>query len=449
MKDARKLLELFDQNQEFYDEVVLKGIEKNRKGDAKITIIDTNGEVLKGANVLAVQQNHEFKFGANFFLLDEFETEEKNQLYKERFKELFNIATIAFYWRELEPEQGKPRYDKDSEKIYRRPPTDLCVEFCEQNGISPREHALCYDRFYPLWLKGAEKEQFKPLMKKRIQEVAERYEGRIESVEVCNEMTVRNGITKYYWDPEYTEWCHKTARKYFPNAILGINEGPTSCWNRPQDENNLYYNYIKEQLDRGTPIDAIGMQYHLFYKQDTIYESTRCYLDPKHMYASMDFFSQLVPNLQVTEISIPAYSYDADDEATQAEVLDKIYHVWFSHPATSEIIYWNFVDGYCYAPAPAGADPRSTIGMMAEGENNYFGGLLRFDLSPKPAFYKLKDMLTREWHTEQNMKTDDKGQVQFRGFYGEYNVTIDVHGKFVTKKVKISKKSDNDIEIRL
>lgn len=54
-------------------------------------------------------------------MLDEFDHAEENQNYREVFKKCFNLATIPFYWDGLEPEQGKPRYDKDSPKVWRRP----------------------------------------------------------------------------------------------------------------------------------------------------------------------------------------------------------------------------------------------------------------------------------------------------------------------------------------
>ena len=54
-----------------------------------------------------------------------------------------------------EPEKGKTRYEKDSVPMYRRPPIDLCIEFCEKHGIEPREHALAYDNFFPKWLYDA------------------------------------------------------------------------------------------------------------------------------------------------------------------------------------------------------------------------------------------------------------------------------------------------------
>lgn len=155
MDHNKAVYELFDKQKEFYEKTVTEGIEKNRKGDGTISLFDKDGMPLKGATVKLVQKSHEFRFGANIFMLDELESEEKNEKYKKRFAELFNMATLPFYWDALEPERGKPRYDKDSPKIYRRPPTDLCIEYCEKHGIEPREHALAYEHFFPEWIRGA------------------------------------------------------------------------------------------------------------------------------------------------------------------------------------------------------------------------------------------------------------------------------------------------------
>ena len=69
------------------------------------------------------------------------------------FKEYFNLATVPFYWKDLEPEDGKPRYDKNSPKIYRRPAPDLCMDYCEQNGVAPKLHCLVYNSWTPEWAK--------------------------------------------------------------------------------------------------------------------------------------------------------------------------------------------------------------------------------------------------------------------------------------------------------
>ena len=81
--------------------------------------------VLENVKVKLEQKTHDFKFGCNLFMLDELETDEKNAKFKEMYPQLFNLATLPFYWNAIEPEEGKTRYTKDSPKMYRRPNPDL------------------------------------------------------------------------------------------------------------------------------------------------------------------------------------------------------------------------------------------------------------------------------------------------------------------------------------
>ena len=107
------------------DRRIQDGIEKYRKGN--FTLQFSNEYC--GKKVQVKLKNHKFRFGANLFMLDEFpDDEKKNRIYKEKFKEVFNLATLPFYWDATEPEEGKTRYHKTAEKIYRRPPIDLCLE---------------------------------------------------------------------------------------------------------------------------------------------------------------------------------------------------------------------------------------------------------------------------------------------------------------------------------
>ena len=202
------------------------GIEKNRKGDFKLKTPFKPGE-----KVHVKLKNHKFRFGCNMFMLDEIpDDKHKNELYKEKLAALFNMATVPFYWDATEPEDGKTRYGKDAEKMYRRPPADLCVEFCEKHGIEPREHALCYDHFFPAWLKGKSNEEVKAHLEKRMQEISSRYADKIPTIEVTNEMFWDNGITDLYLAPEYMEWCYKKAAEYFPHNELCINEWTGAIW---------------------------------------------------------------------------------------------------------------------------------------------------------------------------------------------------------------------------
>ena len=83
-------------------------IEKNRKADAKVKI----DGVPAGAKVKVEQMTHAFIFGAHIFNYDQLGSDECNEKYKALYGHdaLFNSATVAFYWKTLEPEEGKPRF---------------------------------------------------------------------------------------------------------------------------------------------------------------------------------------------------------------------------------------------------------------------------------------------------------------------------------------------------
>ena len=185
------------------------------------------------------------------------------------------------------------------------------------------------------------------------------------------------------------------------------------------------------------------MQFHMFGKRDVEYEYTRPYYDPENLMKHMDLYSRFGKPLQVTEITIPAYSNDAEDEAIQAEIIEHLYPIWFSHPNTEQIVYWNAIDGYAHLWDPSPEKIKASQGDMTLGENVYYGGLLRFDMTPKPAYNAIKNLLQNVWHTEEEIVTDENGEAIFRGFYGKYDVTYTVDGKEITKTIDLSKEKYN------
>ena len=144
--------------------------------------------------------------------------------------------------------------------------------------------------------------------------------------------------------------------------------------------------------------------------------------------------------LQITEVTVPAYTDRAEDEALQAELLTNLYTLWFSHERMEQIVYWNLPDGYAaFAPQ----------GDMTAGENYYRGGLLRFDLTPKPAYEALYDLIHVKWHTSADRQTAADGSAAFKGFYGDYDLTAEWNGRTVKKTVHLAKGRDNAFTLAL
>lgn len=442
MSERRNVLEAFERERAQAEKRIAEGIEAHRKGDAVITLTDAYERPIAGASIRAVQKTHEFRFGANLFMLDELESEEKNQKYKDAFAELFNIATLPFYWKDLEPTEGRPRFAKDSERIYRRPPIDLCIEYCQAHGIEPREHCLNYETWLPDRLIDAPVSVIKEKLEARIRILAQRYRDLIPCWEVTNETLYphRNRkVSAFYHERDFVEWSFKTAEKYLGRNTLAINDAHLNVWAGAfNHRRSAYYMQIERELHAGSRIDAIGMQFHMFYPREQELAATRLFYTPSHLFEVMDTYADFGKPLQITEITVPAYSQDAEDEAIQADILEWLYSIWFSHPRMSQIIYWNLVDGYAaYAPQ----------GDMTAGENRYFGGLLRFDLSKKPAYLRLYELIHRRWHTEQAGVTDKNGRCTFRGFYGQYELTVEVGGKSTVQHIDLSKKRNGSFTL--
>ena len=438
--DRDGVLRLFRLMAEEIDARVKAGIELNRKGPMLFTFLDKDGKVLENVHLKVTQKTHDFKYGADLFMLDEIvDSKEKNEAYKEHFAAAFNLATVPFYWEDLEPEPGKPRYAADSPRIYRRPPTDLCIDWCERNGIEPKCHILNYANFTPQWAKGDIFKE-KSLLEKRMRELAERYARRIRMWEVTNETFWGTNFrgSNFYQQDDFIEWSFKTAEKYFPANELIINEYAGVWSSGYHRDRSRYYMQIERALLKGARIDGVGLQFHMFHKggAEDVIKKTRDYYDPMRLFDVMDTYAKLGRPLQITEITIPAYSEEPGDEETQAEILRTLYRIWFSHRAMKAIIYWNLPDGYAAFAKP---------GDFSCGENMYYGGLCRFDMTPKPAYQVVRDLFGKQWRT--NFERDVGGQFSFRGFHGTYELEATANGRTVKQEFRLNPDFADRIEI--
>ncbi len=438
-KLSKDVLLPFEQAKEYTEERINMGIEAHRKGFATLEVLNQKGEAVP-AHIEIKQKTHDFKFGCNLFMLEELESDDKNEEYKKAFAELFNLATLPFYWSDLEPTEDAPRFSKDSPKVYRRPAPDLCTEYCKESGIEPKLHCLNYDQWSPVWL-PTDVPTVKRLLDKRIARIAERYKDVIPSMEVVNESLCNlhnhpdRRSTEFFKEEDFVEWSFEHARKYLPANHLIINEATQDVWGDFKYNRSRYYMQIERALSKGASIDSVGMQYHMFYSAEDMVEKSKVFYDPKTLYAVMDRYSDFRKPLQVTEVTIPAYSAEADDEELQAEIITRLYKIWFSHPNMEAIVYWNMIDGYAaFAPK----------GDMTAGENKFHGALMRFDLSKKPAYHALKKLIHETWKTRLSL---DAASASFKGFYGKYDLTVTVGDKTVTKEIHIRKGAENRFKI--
>lgn len=406
------VLKSYLENKEIIDRYVENGIEKYRKGDFTLKFSEGGKKKIK-----ITHKKHSFLFGTTAFMLDSFEKPEKEVEYKKLFANLFNQAVVPLYWSDLEPEEGKPRFAKDSVNIYRRPPVDTVLQFCEEYGIQPKGHCMLWNSFLPKWFLEKDEEGKKAAIERRFKEISERYADKIPSFDIVNESAANYFRGKRNIFPNYDRYGMKLGAKYFPNNIKILNETNGAIWRNffNQSEYVPFNMQLREFIREGIPFDEIGLQYHIFIPNDQIEgtDAFNSFLRADVMLDAMELFNSYGYPMHISEITIPSYAGKIpENEEIQAYLTETLYKIWFATEHMKSIVWWNLCDGYA-AYAPLGSE---------EGENHYAGGLCRFDMSPKPAYLALDRLINHEWRT--NIECDCEGEISFRGFFGEYEIEV-------------------------
>ncbi|MBQ9813248.1 MAG: endo-1,4-beta-xylanase [Thermoguttaceae bacterium] len=409
---------------EFWNDEVQKEIderiEKFRKADANISIEN----VKPGSTVKIEQLTSDFMFGAHIFNFNQLGSKELNDKYKSVYGSLFNQATVAFYWKTLEPIQGKPRFEEapeDTEEFWnsvaepkkqphwRRPAPDPVVAFCESKGLQTTGHTIIWGNRkwqHPEWLpKEPEKvDEMEALFAKRIRELGRRYQGRLNRWDVVNESSVdfkREGGSAYGLMPEdYAFKAYQVAADVFPETVeFNIND---------YSVDDRYAAQIADLRARGARIDNVGIQMHLFNPAETLgIAEGKAIQTPEVQKKRLTAADKTGLPLILSEITITAPNDDERGRAIQAIVARNLYRYWFSWPSMRGITWWNIVDD-CGAPG----EPTTS-------------GLFTRQMTPKPSYYALERLILHEWRTNFEVEaTASKVDVKFRGFKGKYRASF-------------------------
>lgn len=398
--------------------------ELHRKGDVCVKVIDSRNRPVAGALVSTEQTAGDFRFGANAFLLGGNGSPELDKRWEDLFADAFDLAVVPFFWKDLEPERGRPRFSADSPARYRRPPPDAVIDFCQRHGIEPKAHALTYHQFNPEWM-SHDIDECERMYESWFAAVGERYRTRIPSWDVVNE-----AISRYSWTSaaaplprDWVAWSFAAARRHFPGCRLILNDDTASWSNRGYHyfgrETHPFVLLIENMLLKGVPIDEIGLQFHLMdYQESETWKRASRHLDeerllePSELLRVLDHYARFGKPVHISEITVPCFGTTPDDEELQAEIAEMLYRTWFSHPSVASIVWWNVVDGHAHGK---------------EGELR--GGLVNKDLSTKAVYRTLKRLIRSEWRTTSSGTTDAAGSYITRAFHGTHHVRVTASGR--------------------
>ena len=406
------------------------GIRENRMGTFAVTFTGADGKPLENAEVKAELVRHDFLFGCNGFMVKGFTNAVENAKYEEAFLSLFNQITIPYYWKGIEPEQGKLRFGKDSQYLYRRPPPDTVIEFADKHGLTKKGHPLVWSNaqwMIPEWLPKDQESRTK-LFEKRIEQICARYGDQVKLWDIVNEVTDHD--VKVIMPKDYCFWAFKLAEKHFPSDVAFTLNFTTGIWERDRLEYGVDYLMVENMLLKKAKVDVIGMQFHLFNDSDFRQALDGKRFTPEQLFRIMDRFAVFGKPFHVTEITVPAYkNVSPDADVWQAYLARQFYRAWFSHPNMACITWWNLVDG-----------------TAAGGEDRCRGGLLNRDFTKKPAYGALDALINGEWKTRATLKPVN-GQASLDGFYGTYRFTVTRNGQTVTKEVPLNKRGPRAVAV--
>ncbi len=398
-------------------------IAKHRKARITLNLIDPHGNPLKPSIPIQIKQTrHKFLFGSNVFKLNQCRTDAHNAAYAEHFSDLLNFATLPFYWWNYERNQGHP----DDAR------TQDLITWCKANRITTKGHPLAWNYIQPPWIDQEDPDAAMRLQLKRIERCIDRFSGDIDMWDVVNEATHYDRpfcleraptLTQAITNMGVTEYIRQTfavARKAGPNSALLINDYRTD----PAYENKVITKLVDE---RGKAMyDVIGIQSHMHSK----------YWGAKRAWNTCEAFAKYDVPLHYTETTVVSgpksdngWSTTAKGEATQADAVAEFYTTLFSHPAVEAITWWDFTDQNAWQKAPA--------------------GLIRTDMSPKPAYDRLKDLIKDKWWTSTQGVVGPQGAIDFTGFLGEYQLSTTLNGRRVTAHLTLDKGTNESVKVKL
>lgn len=401
-------------------------IEQCRQADCVVVVLDASGDPVERAGLAVRQTRHAFLFGSNIFGWGNQRDEAAETAYREHFAELLNFATLPFYWTGYEPRQGEPNHQR----------TEQVARWCKQQGIATKGHPLAWNMGDPRWLPD-DLDEIRRLQMARIDDCVARFPGLIDRWDVVNEATHfdreefanrRSPKLTAMWaaagQMEFTRECFTHARASAPESTLLINDYRVDP---------AYEKVIEQLVDAdGKPMyDVIGIQSH---QHGGVWTNRK-------IWRTCERFARFGVPLHYTETTIISgekgwmksrgtpWESTPEGEAEQARQVARFYTMLFSHPSVEAITWWDFSDYHAWQGAPA--------------------GFLRADMTPKPAYDALKSLIKGAWWTELTIATDAAGLAAFRGFLGDYSITVTVDGKTVEKPFSLEREAENRWVVKL
>jgi GH35 family endo-1,4-beta-xylanase len=287
-----------------------------------------------------------------------------------RFTEVFDFVRIPFVWREIEPEaQGVQSYDA----------LDKCVTACAKGGVALRGGPLLNFgiQFVPDWVYAWENdyEAIYGFAREHVRRTVQRYATRIPTWVVASGLHA-DSVFSFNFEQviDLTRTAANTAKRIAPDCqvVLDLTQPWGEYFARNQRATPPLL-YAEMAVQSGINFDAFGLQFVFgldsegFHRRDLLQISSL-----------IDRVANLGRPVHVTAVGVPSDVPTVDagghpwSESVQADWLADFTQIALSRPYLESICLQTLADGI--------------------GNGIASGGVLRADLTPKPAFKRLAEV---------------------------------------------------------
>ena len=384
-------------------------IEQHRKANMQLQVLDDQSNPIPNASVRVEMLRHQFAFGTAVTPRRLANNSGFDQMYQNYLTNLdgnghgFNwvVTENALKWRAWEQNwAGTPAETVNG------------IQWLLNNNIKIRGHVLVWPGWGNMPTDMETNKNDPSYLENRIDghlNVILNYAGiknKFNEWDVINEIVhVRDleyalqGTPNYTTGREIYPQIFNKARQEAPNLIGYLNDyNILNNGSVAGGEYQLYKTMIQEVLAAGSTLDGIGFQGHM----------GSALVAPDSLYAILEDAHQTF------NLPIKITEYDQSDilpDTIQAKYTGDFLTMIFSHPGTNGFLMWGFWDG-------------------AHWLNN--APLYDVNWNPKPTHTVFTNLVFNQWWTDSTLTTDANGNLDLRGFKGDYRITTTHNNQTVT-----------------
>ena len=390
-------------------------IEQFRKGDFNLSIKNASGQAIKDAAIEMNFVRHAYHFGSVIAANALLQNSDNGEKYRATVLKYFNQSGTEndLKWGPWAGEWGS---------AFSQTQTLEALTWLKEQQLYTRGHVLVWPskRNLPNLIQAylpddpsQANQQAKQLVLDHIDDITQATSQLVDEWDVLNEPYDNHYLMDAFGQSVMTDWFNQ-ARLNLPEHGLFINDySILSGGGRNVAHQQHYEDTIRYLLNNNAPITGIGFQSH-FAENLTPIENIYALLERYHT-----AFPQLT--LRATEFDINTL-----DETLQADYTRDFLTIFFSHPATEGVQLWGFWAGQHWLPAAA-----------------------MFDLNwqPKPNADAWYELIYQQWWNNFSGQSEAAGQYQNRGFYGDYQVTVNAGENSKTFTIRLSADGPSDFEL--